>query len=159
MSLRIELKAAMLITLLMLLWLALEFMVGLHDRFIAYHPYLTLLALAIPVIITRMAIISKRDELNGKINFRQAFFSGSVIAVITAVLSVPSQYVFHYLINPDFFDNMIKYAVANEKSTPEQAAHYFNFQSYLVQSVGGTLLFGLVVALAAAYFSRTKPVQ
>lgn len=159
MSLRIELKAAMLITLLMLLWLALEFMVGLHDRFIAYHPYLTLIALVIPVAITRMALISKRDELNGKITFRQAFFSGSVIAVITSALSVPSQYIFHYLINPDFFENMIKYAVANGKSTAEQAAHYFNFQSYLVQSIGGTLFFGLVIALVAAYFIRTKPVQ
>jgi hypothetical protein len=159
MSFRIELKAAMLITLLMLLWLSFEFMVGLHDRFIAYHPYLTMLALVIPVIVTRSAIVSKREELKGQISFRQALVSGLTIAVMCAVFAIPAQLIFHYLINPEFFDTMIKYAVENDKSSPEEAAHYFNLQSYLIQSVMGTLIFGVVIALVAAYMLRTKPVE
>lgn len=159
MSFRLELKAAMLITLLMLLWLALEFMVGLHDRFIAYHPYLTMLALVIPVIITRTALVARREELRGEMSFRQALVSGLTIAAMCAVLAIPAQLIFHYLINPDFFDNMIKYAVETGKSSPEEAAHYFNMQSYLIQSVMGTLIFGVVIALIAAYMLRTKPVE
>jgi hypothetical protein len=160
MKLRIELKAAMLIALLILLWLALEFMVGLQDQFIAYHPYVTIIALVIPVIVTRKALITKRDgELHGNITFAQAFKSGVTIALLSAVLAVPTQYIFHYLINPDFFDSMIKYAVANGKSTPEQAANYFNFHSYLLQSVLGTLVVGALVALVLAYMLRTKPAK
>lgn len=158
-NLRIELKAAMLISLLMLLWLSLEFMVGLHDVFIAYHPYVTMLALIIPVVVTRYALLSKKEEQNGHITYRQAFVSGLIIALMCTVLAVPMHYIFHYLINPDFFDNMIHYAVANKKSTPEQAAQYFNFQSYLMQSIGGTIIFGLLVAVIAAYFVRTKQVK
>ena len=160
MKLRIELKAAVLITLLMLLWLALEFMIGLQDQFIACHPYVTMVTLVIPVIISRMALFTKRDkELHGSISFWQAFKSGIIIALLSTLLAIPTQYIFHYLINPDFFDAMIKYAVANRKSTPEQAANYFNFQSYLLQSVGGTMVTGVVIALISAYMLRTKPVK
>jgi hypothetical protein len=106
-----------------------------------------------------MALIRKREELGGQMSFVQAFRSGAVIAVMCAVLAVPAQYIFQYLINPDFFDAMIKYAVENGHSTPQEAAHYFNMQSYLIQSVFGTLVLGLVIALVAAYFTRTKTVQ
>ena len=83
----------------MLLWLATEFLVGLHDTFIQFHPYVTMLAIVIPVACSRLAISAKTEELNGKISFKQAFVTGAVIAVLSAVLMVGTQYVFHALIH------------------------------------------------------------
>lgn len=161
-NLRIELRYAMLISLLMLLWLAVEFLVGLHDTYIAYHPYFTLLALIIPVVCSRMAVTDKTEELNGRINFKQAFTTGTIVAVLAALFSVPVQLVFHFLINPDFFTGMIDHAIRHaelnnldvSKATADATA-YFNLQSYLLMSFIGTLVFGLLLAAFMAWRMRT----
>lgn len=159
---RIEIRYAVLITLLMLLWLSLEFMVGLHDQYIQYHPYITMFALIIPIVCARMAIRDKLDMLNGKITFREAFMTGFLVAFFAAVLAVPSQVIFHKLINPDFFDNMVDYASKRAENlnmdvvkARQDAEMYFNLTSYIIQSGLGTLVFGTIVAAIMAWRMRT----
>ena len=160
---RIEIRYAVLINLLMLLWLATEFLVGLHDTFIQFHPYVTMLAIVIPVACSRLAISAKTEELNGKISFKQAFVTGAVIAVLSAVLMVGTQYVFHALINPDFFDNMVAYSVKQAElkgidtaTATTDAQRYFNLTAYLLQSSIFALVFGLLLALFWAWRLRTE---
>jgi hypothetical protein len=154
-KIRLELRYAMLITLLMLLWLALEFMVGLHDAYIQYHPYVTMFAILIPVVCSRMALREKQELHNGKLPFKSALRTGMLITAFSAALAVPSQLIFHYLINPDFFDNMIKYSVQHGKQNMEQATMYFNLTSYMVQSVIGTLVLGTIINFIMAWRMRT----
>ena len=159
---RIEIRYAVLITLLMLLWLAVEFMVGLHDVYIQYHPYVTMFALIIPIVCSRMAVQERIEQLNGKITFKEAFLTGFLIAFFAAVLAVPSQIIFHKLINPDFFDSMISYTVKRAETlnmdtskARKEAEMYFNLTSYIVQSGLGTLVFGTLIALVMAWRMRT----
>ncbi len=159
---RIEIRYAVLISLLMLLWLSLEYMIGLHDKYVAYHPYITMLALVIPIVCSRFAIRDKTEELSGKITFKQAFLTGFLIAFFAAVLSVPSQILFHKLINPDFFDTMITYAMKRAEGlnldvnkAREEAQLYFNLTSYIIQSGLGTLVFGSIIALVLAWRMKT----
>lgn len=160
---RIEIRYAVLITLLMLLWLATEFMVGLHEEpLIKYHPYVTMFALVIPIVCARLAIRDKLEMLNGKISFREAFITGFIIAFFAAVLSIPSQVIFHKLINPDFFDNMIGYAAKRADTlhmdvnkARQDAEVYFNLTSYIIQSGLGTLVFGTFVAAVMAWRMKT----
>ncbi|MBP6731564.1 MAG: DUF4199 domain-containing protein [Chitinophagales bacterium] len=156
-SLRIEIRYAMLVTLLMLLWLAVEFMVGLHEEpLIAYHPIVTMFALIIPIVCARMAVNEKIELLGGKITFGQAFLTGFLVAFFAAVLSVPSELIFNKLINPDFFSNMIIYSVKMGKAKSyEEAAMYFNLTSYIIQTGLGTLVFGTLIALIMAWRMRT----
>lgn len=156
MKMPLELRYALLISLGMLLWLALEAVLGFHDKYIAYHPYVTMLALAIPIVFSRMAVRDKKEVQGGTISFKQALITGLVITVLAAILAVPVQLVFHYWINPHFFEDMINYAVVNGKSSAQQAAMFFNLTSYIIQSVVGTLIFGSVVALVVALLMRTK---
>lgn len=157
-SLKIEIRYAMLITLLMLLWLAVEFMVGLHEEpLIVYHPIVTMFALIIPIVCARMAVNEKIELLGGKITFGQAFLTGFLVAFFAAVLSVPSQLIFNKLINPDFFSNMIIYSVKMGKAKSyEEAAMYFNPTSYIIQAGLGTLVFGTLIALIMAWRMRTE---
>ena len=155
MKYRIELKYGVLISLLLLLWLSLEFMVGLQDTYIAYHAYVAMLFLIMPVLVTRHALHERLDEA-GKLSFKQAFTSAMIITLITTVLAAPVQLIFHYVINPDFFDTMIQYAVVHYRQTPTEAARYFNLSSYVMQSVTGTLVVGTVVSLLLAYFVSDK---
>lgn len=155
MNLRIELRGAVLISLLMLLWLAFECMVGLQNEYIAYHPYVGLLSVLIPVFVTRQSLEAKREELRSSFTFGRAFASGAIIAVIAAILAIPVQLIFHYLINPDFFDDMVTYAV-NHGQNRDEALRYFNLNAYLFQSVAFTLIVGLLIALIAAFLMRVK---
>lgn len=163
MNFRLEIRYAVLISLLMLLWLAIEFMLGLHDNYIQYHPYVTMFALVIPIAGSYLAIKSKREEQNGHITFKQALRTGIVIALFSALFTVPVQLAFHFIINPDFFDNMIAYAVKHAellkmdagKATAD-AQNYFSLSSYITMSFLGTLVFGSLIALILALVMRDR---
>jgi hypothetical protein len=163
MKMPIELRFAILTSLLMLLWLALEFMVGLHDKYIPLHPIITMFAFIIPVVTTRVAIKEKREMLGGQITFKKALATGLIITALTALFAVPVQLIFHNVINPDFFDNMIEFAVLRAKENHQNtdtalmnAKMYFNLKSYLIQSVAGTLIVGTIISVVAAFLMRTK---
>ncbi len=149
--------------LLTLLWLAVEFMVGLHEEpLIKYHPYITLLAFIIPVVVTRMAIQEKTESLDGKITFKQAFAAGFLVAFFAAVLAIPTQFIFHKLVNPDFFSSMIDYSMKRAEEIKidpgkarQEAEMYFNLTSYIVQSGLATLVVGTIVAAIMAMRMRT----
>ncbi|MBL0308775.1 MAG: DUF4199 domain-containing protein [Bacteroidetes bacterium] len=163
MYLKIIVRYSVLLSLLMLLWLSLEYMVGLHDRFIAYQPYVTLLAVGISIFCIHRALIEVQKEALHRLTFRQAFVIGFIITLISAVLAIPVQIIFHQLINPDFFQNMKEYSVKHAIELNEdveraklQAESYFNLTSYLLQSVLGTLVSGTVISLVLAWWKSRK---
>jgi hypothetical protein len=161
-NLRLEIRYAVLISLLLLLWLSLEFMAGLHDMYIQYHPIVAIFALVVPVVCSRMAIKEKREQLDGTISFKQAFITGLLIAVFASILAIPSQMFFHTVINPNFFQNMIAYSeqraaglrmnIAEAKAGAEV---YFNLSSYMLQCFLGTLFFGTIISVILAWRMRT----
>ena len=155
MSIKIEFRYAVLTSLVMFLWLISEYAIGLQDTYITWHPYITNLALIIPIVTYRIALNEKIEQNYGKLSFKQAFFSGLIMTVFGAILAVPLQLAFHKLINPDFFANMISEAVKKGHSSPEQAALYFNLKSYILESVLGTLIFGVILSLILAFRMRT----
>ncbi len=163
MNLRLELRYAVLISLLMLLWLALEFMVGLQDTYVAYHPFVTVFALLIPLIGNYRALRAKREQQHGKLTFGQGLKTGLWIAGFSALFSIPVQLVFHFVINPDFFDTMIAHAVQqaelNKLNTAQATAHaqsFFCLQSYIPMSFIVTLVLGLVFAAIMALGMRNE---
>src|SRR5688572_29379103 len=94
------------------MWLMLEFVAGLHDRFIDYHPVVTFLAIGIPIVFFYLGLKRKRDsDYDGVITFGQCFKAGMIMTLITAVFTLPLQAAFHYFINPFFFDDMIQHSV------------------------------------------------
>ncbi len=162
MNFRLEFRYATLMSLLMLLWLSIEFLVGLHDTYIQYHPYITMFSLIIPVVCSRMVLRDKLEDLNGKMDFKQAFKTGIIVVGFAAFLSVPVQLAFHFLINPDFFDNMRAYSINRAASlgldavkAKADAISYFNLTSYILLSFFGTLIFGSAIAAMAAWKMRT----
>lgn len=159
MNLKIEIRYAVLMSLLMLLWLSLEFMVGLQEQ---YHRYVTMFALIIPIVCSRMVLRDKLEQLNGKIDFKQGLKTGITVVIFAALLSIPVQLAFHFLINPDFFDDMRAYSIKRAMmlgldvaKAKADAIAYFNLLSYLLQSFFGTLIFGSIIAAAMAWRMRT----
>ena len=155
MSIRIELRYAVLTSLLVLLWLIMEFEIGLQDKYVAFHPYISLLAFLIPVVTYRLAIREKIEEKYGKLSFKQAFVSGLLMTFFCSILAVPIQIGFQKLVNPDFFETMILHAAQSGKTSPEQALAFFNLRSYIIESTLYTFLFGVVLSLVFAFRMRT----
>ncbi len=145
-----ELKWGVIFSVMGLLWLTLEYVVGLQSRFIAWHPILTKLVAIPSVIVMVLAILEKRRMLGGTISFKQAFLCGLGVSLVVAVLSPITQFIFHRLINPGYFENAIRYGVEQGKTTLAEAQAFFNLQSYMLQSVFAALIIGSITSLVIA---------
>ncbi len=145
-----ELKWGVIFAVMGLVWLTLEYLVGLHTRFIAWHPILTNLVAIPSVIVMVLAILEKRRVLGGAISFKQAFLCGFGVSLVVAVLSPLTQFIFHRLINPGFFENAIRAGVEQGKTTLAEAQAFFNLPSYMLQSVFAAIIIGSITSLVIA---------
>ncbi|HEX4948295.1 MAG TPA: DUF4199 domain-containing protein [Blastocatellia bacterium] len=145
-----ELKWGVIFSVMGLVWLILEYLVGLHDKFIAWHGILTNLVAIPSVIIMVLAILEKRRVLGGTITFKQAFLCGFGVSLVVAVLSPITQWIFHRLINPGYFENAIRLGVEQGKTTLADAQAFFNLPSYMLQSVFAAVVIGSITSLVIA---------
>lgn len=153
----IEIKWALIFFFMMLLWMLLERLTGLHGEHIDKHAIYTNFV-AIPAIaIYVFALLEKRKkDYQGKMTYKQGFISGLIITLIVTVLSPLTQYITSTVITPNYFANVIEYSVQEEKMTREAAEAFFNLKSYMVQVLIGTPIMGLLTTAIVALFTRKK---
>jgi Protein of unknown function (DUF4199) len=151
-----EIKWGLIFSLVQLLWLALEYAVGLHDKYISLHPFLTLLFIIPAFAMMILAIAEKRRALGGSINYKHAFLCGLGVSVVVSLLAPLTQFIFHRFINPSFFENMINNAIGTGGSTPEQANAFFNLKSYMLQASMGAIVAGVITSLILAAVMRDR---
>lgn len=153
----IEIKWALIFFFMMLLWMLLERLAGLHGEHIDKHATFSNFV-AIPAIaIYVFALLEKRKkDYQGKMTYKQGFISGLIITLIVTVLSPLTQYITSTVIAPNYFPNIIEYSVQEEKMTREAAEAFFNLKSYMVQVLIGTPVMGLLTTAIVALFTRKK---
>ena len=140
-----------------LLWMLAERLTGLHDKNIEYHHIVSNFFSVVAIFIYVFALLDKRKNyFGGKMTWLQGFVSGLVISLGVAILTPLGQYITSTLITPHFFDNMIAYAVENEKMTQAAAEAYFNLKSYIIQSTIFAPVAGIVTSAIVALFVRNK---
>lgn len=157
-KIKIELKWAIIFTLVALLWMALEKLCGLHDKYIDYHLYLTNL-FAIPAIILMVKALQdkKKNFYDGDMSYKLGLISGIVLSVFIALLSPASQWITSYIITPEYFINVIKRSVElGYYQTSLEAEANFNYQNYVIQGAIGALSMGIITTAIAMIFIRTK---
>lgn len=160
-KLKIEIKWAIIFTVVALLWMVLEKVSGLHDRYIDLHVYLTNL-FAIPAILVMVLALKdkKKSFYNGQMNYQQGLLAGIFVSVFIALLSPLSQWITSYVITPDYFANAIKRSVElGYYPTTADAEAVFNFNNYVVQGMVGALVMGILTTAIAMLFIRTKRVR
>ncbi|WP_026904546.1 DUF4199 domain-containing protein [Pedobacter glucosidilyticus] len=157
-SLKIEIKWAIIFSVVVLLWMVLEKLCGLHGKYIDYHLYLTNL-FAIPAIAVMVMALKdkKRSFYNQQINYKQGLISGIILSVFIALLSPLTQWITSFIITPEYFPNVIKRSVElGYYKTTVEAQTNFNYQNYAVQGVIGALVMGIITTVIAMIFLRTK---
>jgi len=155
---RIEIKWAIIFSIVGLLWMLLEKIGGLHGTYIQYHQYLTNLY-AIPAIWVMVLALNdkKKNFYGGKMSYFQGLITGIIISVIIALLSPITQWITSYIISPEYFPNIIKHSIdTGYYKTIEAAQATFNFENYLIQGLIGALIMGIVTSAVVMIFLRTK---
>lgn len=155
---KIEIKWALIFIGAMLLWMVLERAVGLHDEHIDKQQYLTTLFAIPAILIYVLALKDKRKNYyEGEMTYGQGFLSGLVITVIVALFSAPAQWIISTLITPNYFNNVIEYSVeTGYYETREAAKANFNLSNYMLQSVIGALIMGVLTSAVVAIFTRRQ---
>jgi hypothetical protein len=157
-NLKIEIKWALIFTGVTLLWMLLEKAVGLHDRYLDYHLYLTNL-FAIPAIVMMVLALKdkKKNFYGGQMDYKQGFLSGLVVSVFIALLSPLAQWITSYVITPEYFPNVIKRSVElGYFETLAEAEANFNYKNYAVQGAIAALVMGVLTTAIAMLFIRSK---
>jgi len=154
---KLEIRWGVIFSAAMLLWLLIERLAGLHSTQIAQHMIWTNLFAIIAIGIYVFALRQKRDkELAGQMTWKQGFMCGVGITIVVALLTPLTQWLAHTVVSPHFFANMVDYAVRSGNMTEAQALSYFSLQSYMIQSVIGAVVMGVLTAAVVALFVRTQ---
>ena len=156
-TIKIELKWAVLFAIMMLLWMLMEKLVGLHDEHIDKHMIYSNFV-AIPAILMYVfALLDKRKNFyNGVMSYGQAFISGVIMSLFIAVLTPLTQYITSTVITPDYFTNVTEYAVAEGMMTQTEAEGYFNLQNYIIQATLFAPIMGVITTALVALFVKKK---
>lgn len=154
---KLEIRWGFIFSVAMLLWLLLERLVGLHSTHIEQHMIWTNLFAVVAILIYVLAMREKRaKELNGSMTWKQGFMCGVGITIVVAILSPLTQWLAHSFVSPQFFANMVEYAVSSGNMTEAQALNYFSLQSYMIQAVIGAVAMGVITSAVVAFFMRNK---
>jgi len=157
-TIKIEIKWAVIFSLMTLLWMLLEKLTGLHSTHIDKHAYISNL-FAIPAILIYVLALKdkKKNFYNGQISYRQGITSGIILSVIIALLYPLVQWIISYVITPEYFPNAIAYSLeTGYYKTQEEAETFFNFKSYVIFGDVWALFMGIVTTAIVMLFLKSK---
>jgi hypothetical protein len=147
--------------LVMLLWMVGERATGLHSHNIHLQMYITMLYLIPAEVVFVMALRSiKKHKYNGQMTYAMGLRSGLMITALLTLTSPATQWIISYVITPDYFENVIAYAV-EVSYFPDRATAvaHFNFQNYAIQSTVSSAVIGVISFLILPLFVRSKTIQ
>lgn len=151
----IEMKWAFFFIMMMVLWMVMEKLVGLHDVYIDQHAIYTNFIMIPAILIYFFALRDKRETFyKGKMTYTQGLVSGLVITAIVTVITPALQFVTSTFITPDYFQNVSAYSVEQGMMTAQEAAEYFNLRSYIIQATIGAPIMGIITSLIVAGFVK-----
>jgi len=89
------------------------------------------------------------------VSYVQGLLSTALIALVIALLSPVTQWLYLDVINPGFFETMIDAAVARGTARSEAEA-YFNLGNYLLMATASGAIGTLVTGAIAMIFLRSR---
>ena len=153
---KIELKWAIIYTIMFLVWILLEKTLGWHEEGTANKQWLTLFFLPFAIAMYWLAMKETRRRVYKKvITWRQCFMSGVLMAVFVAMLSPIAVYVIQNFITPENFETVANKSVTNTLLKIEQANDLLNIDNYRWQTAIGAFGIGVITALISASILKT----
>ena len=152
-----EIKWAVIFSIVMLLWITLEKLTGLHSEHIDKHPVYTNFFSIAAITVYVLALLNKRKrDFDGAMNYKQGVITGIVITIFITILTPLTQLITSTIITPEYFPNVIEYSVNQGLMTLEDAQNIFNLKSYTIQATIGAFIMGVITSLIVAFFTKSK---
>lgn len=139
-----------------LVWLIVEYTLGLHSTRIAQYSILTNLYVVIAALILWRAIKNRRDVLEGgQLLWWQGMTSGMIVSVVSAALRGPTWWFFLKFINPGFTQAMVEFAV--QSGTKREFAEVTYHPTVMaMESTLSPVLLGFFLSLGLTWFARSQ---
>ena len=155
---KLEIKWGVIFTVVTLLWLLFERRMGWHGEKIDEHASMTLYFLVPAVLVYVAALLDKRkNDLGGAMTWLQGLMTGFYITLVVVALSPVAQLIIHNVITPNYFQNMIDFAVSSGNMERGEAEEYFSIGNYIKQALIGSFFMGVVTSALVAIFTRKSP--
>jgi hypothetical protein len=156
-NLKIEIKWAIVFMLATLIWMLIEKSLGWHDEKIADHAVYSNIFAVVAISVYVFALLDKKQNFyQGQMSYKQGLIAGVVMTFFIVLLSPLSQYITSVWLTPDYFPNVINYAVESGEMSQTDAEAYFNLESYMLQSTIGAAIMGVITAAIIAFFVKSK---
>jgi hypothetical protein len=154
----IEIKWAIIFSVVSMLWMCFEKLIGLHDEYIEKHATYTNFFAVPAIAVYAFALLDKRDNYyTGFMTWKQGFICGLIITLIVCILTPVSNFITFKFITPDYFTSAIDFVTSTGLKSRPDAEAQFNFNSYLVQGALGAAVLGTITAAIVSFFvKRTK---
>ena len=125
--------------------------------FIGHHGGECLLKQIESLLLNAIAGAKKRKAYQGTMTHSQGLISGIILSAFIALLSPLTQWITSTIITPEYFPNVIEYALeSGYVETRAEAEAQFNLNSYMVQGAIGALIMGILTTAIAMIFIRSK---
>jgi hypothetical protein len=101
---RIEIKWAIIFSVVMILWMLGEKYFGLHDKYISEHSFYTSFFGIVAIGIYLLALYDKRQNFhNGFMSWQEGFKAGAILTLGIVILSPFVQLLISEIITPEYF--------------------------------------------------------
>ena len=152
-----EIKWAIIFSIVMLMWITLEKLTGLHSEHIDKHPMYTNFFSIPAIAVYVFALLNKRKtDFNGIMSYKQGVMAGIIITVFVTILTPLTQLITSTIITPEYFPNVIEYSVNQGIMTEEDAKNAFNLKSYTIQATIGAFVMGVITTVIVAFFTKSR---
>jgi hypothetical protein len=151
----IELKWALIFSVMYLAWMVMERVAGFHGERIEQQSIVGTLVLIPSFIIYWLTLRNRKRSVGGGMTYRQGLLSGCILTAFMLALSPLTQLLTLNVISPDYFTHLTEYSVAQGALTREEAQQQFNFGNYLTISLVAGAVTGVLFSAVLAAFTRS----
>jgi hypothetical protein len=137
-------------------WMYFERAMGWHGTLIHQHALYTNVYDLIFIVVFFLALLETKKKQGGIMDWIDGFWTGMIITLGMVIMSPLTQILTHKVISPEFFPNIIRYAVESGFLQAEQAEAQFNLEAYMVSNAVGTLLLGTITSAVVALVLKTR---
>lgn len=160
---RTEFKYAAILSLLLFVWLCLEFWIGFHDRYVSYLPLTTLLTSLVWAMGLYWEIREKENTHPALIwNYGRRYRTAFLTTILALPMLLLTRWIFYDLINPGFFNNVLtkgrEWTATGSgfERSLETMESYFEMKVYQTSSLVFNLLTGITFSLLLPILFRKK---
>ena len=155
---KLELKWVSIIIILHILWHVGERMLGFYGEKSNYQEFSGMVFMALYAFVMYLAIADLRSRNRGFLNKRQGFLSGLFISLILVAFAPIMVGLLAFVIQPDFFNEMIMASTTNgEYQSYQMAEQEYNYWSYVKLYMAGYMLVGSLFAALWSYILHRMP--